>query len=74
VANVSVNGVLVDKEKDYTAAMDAYLAEGGDSYTAFTQGKGLTTGPVDIDALVSYFGSLPQPVNAAAGGRVTKVG
>ena len=54
--------------------MDADLAGGGDSYTVYTQGTGVTTGPVDIDALVSYFGSLPQPVNVAAGGRVTKVG
>jgi 5'-nucleotidase len=74
VVNVSVNGVPPGKGKTYTVAMDAYLAGGGDSYMVFTQGRGVITGPADIDALVPYFGSLPQPVNAAAGGRITRLG
>ncbi len=74
VTGIMVGGAPLDKEKKYTAAMVDYLASGGDGYTVFTKGTNVVNGPVDVDALVTYMGSLPQPVNPPAGGRITKAG
>jgi 5'-nucleotidase len=71
VYEVRVNGVPLIPGKNYRAAMVDYLASGGDGYTVFTGGTNLTSGPVDVDALVSYTGSLPQPVNVTTGNRIT---
>jgi len=49
-----------------------FLATGGDGYTAFTEGTDLVYGTVDIDALVMYMGSLPEPVDAKAEARITR--
>jgi 5'-nucleotidase len=68
---VRVNGVPLVPGKNYRAAMVDYLASGGDGYTVFTTGTNRTMGPVDVDALVSYTGSLPQPVNVTTGDRIT---
>jgi 5'-nucleotidase len=36
---------------------NSFLTGGGDTFTAFTNGTALTTGPVDVDVLVEYFES-----------------
>jgi 5'-nucleotidase len=72
VVSIAVNGTPLDDTAKYTAAMVDYLASGGDGYTVFTKGTDVVNGPVDVDALVTYMGSLPQPVNPPAGGRITK--
>lgn len=72
IVDIRVNGVPLDAGKTYRVAIADYLAAGGDGYTVFTRGTGTITGPSDIDALVSYVGSLPQPVNGAADTRITR--
>jgi 5'-nucleotidase len=69
--DIRVNGVPLDAGKTYRVAIADYLAAGGDGYTVFTRGTGTVAGPSDVDALVSYVGSLPQPVNGTAGTRIT---
>jgi len=49
-----------------------FLAGGGDGYTVFTNGTDLAYGPVDVDALVSYMGTLPAPVEAPEQTRIAK--
>jgi 5'-nucleotidase len=49
-----------------------FLAGGGDGYTTFKEGTNRTNGPADIDALVAFTGSLPQPVNVTVDGRIRR--
>jgi len=74
VTSVTVHGLPLDREADYTVSMDDFLAGGGDGYTTFTEGKDRINGPKDIDALVACFGSLPQPVNVTTDGRIRMAG
>lgn len=73
VVDIRVNDVPIDANKTYRAAMAVYLTTGGDGYTEFTKGTGMVAGPSDIEALVSYIGSLPQPVNGTPEGRITRI-
>ncbi|WP_440951226.1 bifunctional metallophosphatase/5'-nucleotidase [Methanosphaerula subterraneus] len=73
VTDVTVRGLPLDQNATYTAATVDFLAGGGDGYTTFKEGKNLTNGPKDIDALTSYIGSLPQPVDVAVDGRIERV-
>jgi len=73
VTAITVRGVPLDPNSSYTVSTVAYLAMGGDGYTIFTQGKNMTYGPSDIDALVTYIGSLPQPVNVTVDGRIQQI-
>ena len=74
VVDVKVHGVPLNRNATHTAAMVDFLASGGDGYTTFTGGKNVTYGPFDIDALTSYVGMLPQPLNVTVDGRIQKVG
>jgi len=73
VTSVNVNGVLLNPNATYTVSTVGALAMGGYGYTTFTQGADMTYGPGDVNALVSYVGSLPQPVNGTAGGRIQRI-
>ncbi len=37
--------------------MNIFLAGGGDNFTVLAGGTNRVTGPVDLDALVAYFGA-----------------
>ena len=73
VTEVKIHGVPLDKKTSYTASMVDFLAGGGDGYTTFKEGKNIINGPVDVDALVAYVGSLPQPVNVTVDGRIQRI-
>ena len=73
VTSVSVNGVPLNLNATYTVATVDTVTLGYDGYTTFMQGGKMSYGPTDIDALVSYVGSLPQPVNVTVDGRIQRV-
>jgi 5'-nucleotidase len=73
VTSVSVNGVPLNPNATYTVATVDTVTLGYDGYTTFMQGGNMSYGPTDIDALVSYVGSLPQPVNVTVDGRIHRV-
>jgi 5'-nucleotidase len=73
VVAVQVNGAPLDPDAEYTAAMVDFLATGGDKYTVFREGTNVVPGPFDVDALVAYMGSLPEPVEMKPEGRIAKV-
>jgi 5'-nucleotidase len=73
VTSVSVNGVPLNPNATYTVATVDTVTLGYDGYTTFGQGGNMSYGPTDVDALVSYVGSLPQPVNVTADGRIQRV-
>jgi 5'-nucleotidase len=66
-ATISLNGVVLNPTASYTVAASNFLADGGDSYSAFVNGTPRTGGKVDLDALVDYLKAHPGvgPVPAA---------
>jgi 2',3'-cyclic-nucleotide 2'-phosphodiesterase (5'-nucleotidase family) len=63
------DGRGVEDTDRITLGVSEFLAGGGDRYTALTQGRVSPTGVVDLDALITYLQSLPQPVRPPATGR-----
>lgn len=74
VTGVQVSGRPLDKNAGYTVSLVDFLAGGGDGYTTFREGTNITNGPLDVDALVEYTESLPQPVNVTTDGRIRRIG
>ncbi|WP_187329850.1 ExeM/NucH family extracellular endonuclease [Demequina gelatinilytica] len=54
-----LDGVAIDLEAEYTVAANAFLAAGGDNFTAFREGTDLKdSARVDFDAMVDYLAEL----------------
>jgi 5'-nucleotidase len=71
------DGTAVDPAATYTAALNSFLATGGDGFTVFKDGTGVTSIGSDIDALEHYVESLAQPFTApdpATEQRITRAG
>ena len=66
-------GKPIDRAATYTVAVNSFLAEGGDKFSIFGEGKNRVTGPQDLKALCDYLEALPQPFNAKIDGRIEKV-
>lgn len=75
VTEIQVNGEPINSSTAYTAAMNYYLAYGvGDYAPAWTPGTNVTIGPADIDALIAYLQSLPDPLDVTPDGRIRRAG
>ncbi|MFC4912878.1 bifunctional metallophosphatase/5'-nucleotidase [Actinomadura gamaensis] len=70
VSNITIDGKAVDPAASYRIAANNFLLGGGDGFTVLTQGKDQVLGPIDLDALVSYFGSH-SPVHPPALDRIS---
>jgi 5'-nucleotidase len=68
--SILINGNPIDLAASYSVTVNSFLAAGGDNFTVLTQGTNRVIGPVDLDALVTYIGALPQPISAAIEGRI----
>jgi 5'-nucleotidase len=66
-------GQLLDKNANYTVAVNSFVAAGGDRFLEFVNGTNRVGGPLDIDALVQYIKSRPQPTTSVIEGRVTRL-
>ncbi len=66
------DGQPLDRAASYTLTVNSFLAAGGDAFTVLREGTNRSTGPVDLEALVEYIGSLPQPFTARTEGRIVK--
>ncbi len=73
ITEVRRDGKPIDRAATYTVAVNSFLAEGGDKFSIFPEGKNRTTGPQDLKALCDYLQSRPQPFNAKIEGRIEKV-
>ncbi|MDP3395318.1 MAG: bifunctional metallophosphatase/5'-nucleotidase [Methanoregula sp.] len=73
VTDVKIHGLPLDLKALYTVSVVDFLAGGGDGYTTFKEGQNITCGPVDVDALVTYVQSLPQPLNITTDGRIQRI-
>ena len=54
ISNIKLNGLSLDMNKNYQVTVGEFLAEGGDSFIAFKEGKNLLGGGIDLDALRNY--------------------
>jgi len=70
VSNITINGVPVDPAATYRVTVNNFLAAGGDSFTALTQGTDVTGGPIDLDAFTAYL-TANSPVSPPATDRIT---
>lgn len=66
-------GNTLDLTATYRVAVNSFIAAGGDNFTVLTEGTNRVIGPVDLDALVAYVPTLPQPFAAAIGGRIQRL-
>lgn len=63
------DGRVVGADDVVTMGLSEFIATGGDRYTSFTEGRTTRTELVDLDAVIAYVQSQPQPVRAPAVGR-----
>jgi 5'-nucleotidase len=70
------DGTPVRAEQTYRVVVNDFLANGiGDGYTAFGRARArYPTGVVDLDALIEYVHTLPQPIRAPTDTRLRPVG
>ncbi len=66
------DGKPLDRATSYTVTVNSFLATGGDKFTIFKSGTARSTGPVDLDALIAYVKTLPNPFTAQIEGRIVK--
>ena len=57
--SMMLNGTPIDLAETYRVGTLSFLAQGGDSFTAFTQGTNLLGGPEDLQNLVDYLEDHP---------------
>lgn len=57
VSDMQLDGVGLEMDETYRVATLNFLQEGGDSFTAFTEGTNLQGGPEDLGNLVDYLGA-----------------
>jgi 5'-nucleotidase len=70
VSGITIAGVPVDPAASYRVTVNNFLAAGGDSFTALTQGTNVTGGPIDLDAFTAYL-TANSPVSPPATDRIT---
>jgi 5'-nucleotidase len=62
----------IDLGATYRVAANNFIAAGGDNFTVLKSGANQIGGPIDLDALIDYVESLPQPFSAAIDGRIQR--
>jgi 5'-nucleotidase len=73
VVEVLRNGLPIDRQATFTVTVNSFMAAGGDNFTVLPQGRNQVGGPLDLDALITYIQTLPQPFSTALEGRITKL-
>jgi 5'-nucleotidase len=68
--SVMLNGVAIDRAASYRIVTNNFLADGGDSFPAFTKGTGRYFGGLDIDAFANYLPTV-SPYNPPAPTRIS---
>jgi 5'-nucleotidase len=74
--SLMLNGEPIVADQTYRVTTNSFLAEGGDSFTAFNGGTNRLFGELDVDAFEDYiaeFGTQATPLQAPELGRVTVI-
>jgi 5'-nucleotidase len=72
VFDAVLDGAALDDTQRYRVAMNAFLADGGDGFTVFTQGTESFVGVQDLDAVLDYL-KANDPLAPPAATRVVRV-
>jgi len=72
IISISHDNKPLEKDKTYTVCINNFLATGGDGFTVFKRGLVLARGMTDLEALIAYVKSLPQPFSIVTEGRIQK--
>lgn len=75
VVEILVGGKAVDRKTSYSVVVNNFLAEGGDTFTVFRQGRERTILGGDLDAFLDYAAALTakqQPLKAPEMGKRAK--
>jgi 5'-nucleotidase len=70
--SVKIGGVPVDPLADYQVTMNSFLADGGDNFTVFREGRDPLVGLIDVDAAVNYF-EMKGTVDPGPRDRITRI-
>jgi 2',3'-cyclic-nucleotide 2'-phosphodiesterase / 3'-nucleotidase / 5'-nucleotidase len=66
------DGKKIDPNGKYTAAVNNFMADGGDGFTSLLKGTNKITGAVDFDGTLKYM-KAKSPMTASIEGRMLKV-
>jgi 5'-nucleotidase len=72
VVEIRKGGALLDPAASFRVVVNNFMAAGGDNFTVLVGGLNPVGGAQDIDALIAWVKSLPQPFGAPDGGRITR--
>jgi 5'-nucleotidase len=72
IVSAQVGGQPLNPAATYTVTVNSFLADGGDNFRVLREGTNRIGGPVDLEALITYIQSLPQPFSYAAEGRIVR--
>jgi len=70
---IGANGVPLDPATIYRVTVNSFIAAGGDGFVVLPLGTNRVIGQTDLDGLVEYVESLPQPFSAALEGRIVRI-
>lgn len=59
IVSITFNGAPLDTDKTYRVTVSQFLADGGDSFHAFTKGRDPVQGGLEIEALEAWLKALP---------------
>jgi 5'-nucleotidase len=71
--SVVLNGDPVDPLADYRVTMNSFLADGGDGFSVFREGRDTLVGQIDVDVVVNYF-HVFDPIAPGPRDRITRLG
>lgn len=69
---LAADATPLDPAATYRVTVNSFIAAGGDNFLVLPEGTNRVVGPVDLEALVDYVESLPQPFTAAIEGRIVR--
>jgi 5'-nucleotidase len=69
ILHLRLNGQPIRDDARYRAAMNSFLATGGDNFTVFREGTDVFGGPQDLDAIEGYI-AASSPLTPPAANRI----
>jgi 5'-nucleotidase len=70
--SLTLDGQPLVDTKEYRVVVNNFMAEGGDDYSVFRQGRDKVNLGVDIDALVEWVAENPKAVDQIQAGRIVR--
>lgn len=70
-ATIQLNGKTIDPAASYRVTVNNFMAVGGDGLTVLTEGTGLLTGSIDLNAFENYL-RAHNPLKLPSLGRITR--